>query len=314
MIRLITILLLFTVAVHAQTITVRDLSSFTINNSDSLGSQPASFYLNTSTLINADSFASKTSVYYVDTLSNQNVKGIKTFKDNIIISGKDLWITDVTGADSARIIDDGDTTRFTSDNPIKIGSGSLIVGVAGDIRFYNYPNTRDNGSLINILGTDASGNLISGPNEVIHVGGNFVDTIDQSILVVSTGQTVRFRVTKLIDNGISHTTDSIFTIDDSGVYSFLIGPQLAQGSGGASVEFWIEKNGVKIPNSNVQETIGANSESLPLLSWKQRFVATDTFKIKWASNSLNTMLDNLASTYGGPNIPAIMFKVTHIGH
>jgi len=41
--------------------------------------------------------------------------------------------TDATGADSFWIYDDGDTTRFDSENPIKIGHSSLVVGTSGDI-------------------------------------------------------------------------------------------------------------------------------------------------------------------------------------
>ncbi len=59
------------------------------------------------------------------------------YKD-ILISGNDLWITDATGADSVRIYDDGDTTRFESDNPIKVGNGSIIISgdsvvIGGDL-------------------------------------------------------------------------------------------------------------------------------------------------------------------------------------
>jgi len=194
-------------------------------------------------------------------------------------------------------------------------STEMILKSDGDINLNAYPNTRDDGTPINILGTDASGNLISGPNEVIHIGGNFTDTTDQTISVVSTKQSITFNQNRLIDN-ISHSTTvnpDTFTINTDGVYNMIIAPQLAQGSGAATVEFWIEKNGTLIVDSNVQETIGANSQSLPLLRWKESFVATDTIKIIWASNSLNTMLDNITSTYGGPNIPSIMFGITHVG-
>lgn len=40
---------------------------------------------------------------------------------------------DASGADSFYIYDDGDTTRFDADNPIKIGDASLIVETNGDV-------------------------------------------------------------------------------------------------------------------------------------------------------------------------------------
>jgi len=189
----------------------------------------------------------------------------------------------------------------------------LKIDAAGDITFTEYPNTRDDGTPTNILGTDASGNLISGPNEVIHVGGNFTDTVDQTIILADTPQSITFNQNRLID-GISHTTGSdTFTINTNGVYQLMIAPQLGQGSGAAMVEFWLEKNGVDIVDSNIQLTIGANSQTLPFLRWKERFVSTDTYKIIWASDSANTRLDNIISLFGGPNIPSIMHGVTHQG-
>jgi len=56
------------------------------------------------------------------------------FNQNVVVDGNRLIVTDATGADSASIWDDGDTTRFESDNPIKIGDASLIVEKGGDIR------------------------------------------------------------------------------------------------------------------------------------------------------------------------------------
>jgi len=105
----------------------------------------------------------------------------------------------------------------------------LKILSAGDLKFSAYPNTRDDGTPTNILGTDADGNLISGPNEVIHIGGNFVDTTDQVIATASTAQDITFNTNSLIDD-ISHTTSSAtFTINTDGVYAFIIAPQLSQG-------------------------------------------------------------------------------------
>ena len=238
--------------------------------------------------------------------SNAVITGHSSFAGNT-----QLWYFGSTSSSNDNIAfinrQNGTIDFFTNNTP------RVTIATNGDIKFSAYPNTRDDGTPINMLGTDASGNLISGPNAVLHIGGSFVDTIDQTITVASTGQTIKFRKTILVDN-ISHTTDSVFTINTDGIYDLIIAPQLAQGSGAATVEFWVEKNGVIIAHSNKQETIGANSQSLPFLRWKERFVVNDILKIIWASNSINTMLDNIASTYGGPNIPAIHFGITHIGN
>ncbi|MGC9316119.1 MAG: hypothetical protein ACP5G4_10925, partial [bacterium] len=56
------------------------------------------------------------------------------FNDNILIdNGNRIVGVDATQADSFWIYDDGDTTRFNSDNPIKVGNASLIVETDGDV-------------------------------------------------------------------------------------------------------------------------------------------------------------------------------------
>jgi len=215
--------------------------------------------------------------------------------NSVIIDSNGLLTTD-TGSVSLAT---NDTTRVTIDS-------------LGDIKLEAYPNTRDDGVLINILGTDASGNLVSSIDA--HIGSNIVDTTDQTISIASTAQDITFSTNALIDD-ITHTVGTAtFTINTDGVYDIIVAPQLEQGSGSATVEFWIEKNGTAIAHSNVQETLEANTETLPLMRWKERFVATDTFKIIWASNSTNTKLDNITSLYGGPNIPSITMGVTYTHH
>ncbi len=160
-----------------------------------------------------------------------------------------------------------------------------------------------------------SGNDIVGDagDGMVHIGGNFVDTTDQAIAVADTPQVVTFNKNPLIDD-ISHTVGtSVFTINTDGVYRIIVAPQLAQGTGGATVEFWLRKNGTDIVDSGVQITVSSNSERLPLLRWKERFVVTDTLEVVWASTSMNTKLDNIASLFSGPNIPSITFGVTQSG-
>lgn len=150
-------------------------------------------------------------------------------------------------------------------------------------------------------------------DELPHAGGNFIDTTDQPIAVVGTPQSITFDTNALIER-ISHTPGSdTFTIDISGIYKLMIAPQLGQGAGTAKVEFWLEINGVDVINSGVQQDLIANTEMLPLFRWKDRFVVGDTFRIIWASDNTNSSLDNITSSYGGPNIPSIMFGITLVG-
>jgi hypothetical protein len=63
-------------------------------------------------------------------LNNLEMAGNGLFGKSVFIDGDTLYIIDASGQDTVRIFDDGDTTRIESDNPIKVGEGSIIV--AGD--------------------------------------------------------------------------------------------------------------------------------------------------------------------------------------
>jgi len=143
-----------------------------------------------------------------------------------------------------------------------------------------------------------------------HVGGKFIDTTDQIIVVAGTPQVITFNVNKILDD-IAHTIgSSVFNINTSGTYKLEVAPQVFQGASAAKVEFWFRKNGTDIANSGVQFDIGANNQALPILIWKEEVVASDIIECVWASDSENTKLDNLTSLFGGPNIPSIMFRMT----
>jgi len=195
----------------------------------------------------------------------------------------------------------------------------LMVVILQSAAVYGQATTRFCNGHIKTVGDTT---VLSGPikfpdgttfSTASHIGGNFTDTNDQVIVLADTPQSITFNQNRLIDD-IGHTVSSdTFTVNTNGVYQLMIAPQLGQGSGAAMVEFWIEKNGVDIVDSNIQLTVVANSQTLPFLRWKERFVATDIFKIIWASDSANTKLDKATSLFGGPIIPSIMLGVTHIG-
>jgi len=53
---------------------------------------------------------------------------------NVLVdNGNRYYGVDATQADSFWIYDDGDTTRFDAENPIKIGHNSLVVGTSGNV-------------------------------------------------------------------------------------------------------------------------------------------------------------------------------------
>ena len=78
---------------------------------------------------------------FVIGLPYTQVQGI-TINDGLNVDGGNIFLdignrfygVDATQADSFWIYDDGDTTRFDADNPIKVGHSSLIVETDGDVK------------------------------------------------------------------------------------------------------------------------------------------------------------------------------------
>lgn len=60
---------------------------------------------------------------------SENFKKVNTK----ILYTDSITITDASGADSILLFDDGDTARWSSDNPIKIGANSIIIKTDGDL-------------------------------------------------------------------------------------------------------------------------------------------------------------------------------------
>ncbi len=94
---------------------------------------------------------------YVNTVLNVN--GNALIEDNFTVNDS-LIIKDATGVDTVLIFDDGDTTRIESDNPIKIGSNSLIVETDGDVNINNNLTVNDTCKITNINSNSTTLNLL----------------------------------------------------------------------------------------------------------------------------------------------------------
>ncbi|MGC9316215.1 MAG: hypothetical protein ACP5G4_11415, partial [bacterium] len=72
--------------------------------------------------------------YFADPAYMLDVNGDARFVGDVIVDAGNRFVgIDATQADSFYIYDDGDTTRFESDNPIKVGNSSLVVDTTGDV-------------------------------------------------------------------------------------------------------------------------------------------------------------------------------------
>ncbi|MCD6595058.1 hypothetical protein J7L68_05210 [bacterium] len=96
----------------------------------------AQFYINGELIV--DSMQAVGDTVFVDDNLKVNdslvVSGNAYIRNNILVdNGGRYYGVDATQTDSFWIYDDGDTTRFNSDNPIKVGNASLVVETDGDV-------------------------------------------------------------------------------------------------------------------------------------------------------------------------------------
>jgi len=127
--------------------------------------------------------------------------------DNMLISGGNRYYgVDATGADSFWIYDDGDTTRFDSDNPIKVGHSSLVVDTTGDV---DIDGDLDIGGDIDVDGTSEFGGDVN-------IGGNLTVTGH----IIETGS--KISVDTVLSGDKDITTDTLVLYDQFKVYGELI--------------------------------------------------------------------------------------------
>jgi len=161
--------------------------------------------------------------------------------------------TDATGADSFWIYDDGDTTRFDSDNPIKVGHSSLIVDVDGYV-------TISDGLIVGsdtviVSGGDISTDTVfSGKKntvtDTVVAYDNFKvygELIADSIQAV--GDTLEIDDTVIVHGGLivdqvgdDNTHDSVLTIDN-GMLKKVASSELIGNEVAIDHIFWVSTNG-----------------------------------------------------------------------
>ena len=119
-------------------------------------------------------------------------------------------------------------------------------------------------------------------------------------------------------SGIEHSIDSPadIKITESGVYVVIAAPQVGRtsGNGNGHVDFWLRKNHVDIPNSNVRATIRTTEDKDVIVNQTMMsFNAGDILNVVMAvSNTGEGLGIEAIKTEGRPLIPSIIFSMHKI--
>lgn len=148
--------------------------------------------------------------------------------------------------------------------------------------------------------------------------GSFYDSQTQTVAALSTGQPVLVRNTDATcTNGFSVVSNSQITAAHSGKYNFAFSFQLHNTGGGGSgstVEIWLTKNGLNIPDTNTRVSVNTNSPYI-VAAWNffLSVTAGDYIEIYWATDNDHIVLEYNTGAMGGPAIPSTIITVNQIG-
>lgn len=144
--------------------------------------------------------------------------------------------------------------------------------------------------------------------------GAFHDMTDQVVPGINTATAVTFNTTTLSNGVRIGSPTSRIVIDNPGVYNFQFSAQIDKTSGGAGLIYiWMDKNGADIAETMSRARIKDNDDE-EVLAWN--FVleakAGDYFRLMWATDSVDIILDTFAATAFGPATPSVILTVTQV--
>ena len=119
-------------------------------------------------------------------------------------------------------------------------------------------------------------------------------------------------------SGIGHTNEhpANINIESSGTYVLIAAPQVGRilGDGSNSVDFWLRKNGLDIPNSNVRCTLKTDGEKDVVVNQTMMpFQAGDIINVMMAVEKTGEGLGIEAiKTLNRPLIPSIILSMHKI--
>lgn len=143
--------------------------------------------------------------------------------------------------------------------------------------------------------------------------GEFLSTVDQTILAINTGQPVRYNTVGIINNFTLEETSEI-TAGVAGIYNLQFSIQLLVSTGGGgNAEIWLRKNGVDVPSTNTQFTIkNTNEAEFAALNFLVQMNAGDNVQLMWAADDIHLKLAAIPP-FAGPAIPSVITTIVPVG-
>jgi hypothetical protein len=150
--------------------------------------------------------------------------------------------------------------------------------------------------------------------------GSFYDKVTQAVTQgqQSTGVAVKLRnIDTDSTNGFTVVSNSQVKAQYAGVYNISFSLQFHNtggGGNGTTVEIWLAKNGVAVPDTNTRLTVSPNSPYM-VAAWNffQKMNVNDYFQLMWATDNYKIEIPNNTGSMGGPAIPSAIVTANQVG-
>ena len=149
--------------------------------------------------------------------------------------------------------------------------------------------------------------------------GAFQDNTTQTAALANTAYAVKLNTTDLT-NGVSVVNDGSgnptqITLANTGIYNIQFSLQLEKtgGSGNFTVDVWVRKNGVDIPNTTGKVVLTGSANASPVVAaWNYvlDLAANDYVQLMWSTSNNNSIILAAVATPPHPGIPSAILTVT----
>jgi hypothetical protein len=149
--------------------------------------------------------------------------------------------------------------------------------------------------------------------------GAFQDSTSQTAALANTAYAVKLNTTDLT-NGVSVVNDGSgnptqITLANTGIYNIQFSLQLEKtgGSGNFTVDVWVRKNGVDIPNTTGKVVLTGSANASPVVAaWNYvlDLAANDYVQLMWSTSNNNSIILASVATPPHPGIPSAILTVT----
>lgn len=156
--------------------------------------------------------------------------------------------------------------------------------------------------------------------ELANIGDNYWGSFWSTQTQTNAGATAvnifTFNNSDPSNNFVELSGNSIIKVESSNVYDIQFSAQIEKTDGGTdSVDIWLRKNGVNVPDTNTVLTLqGGNAKAVPAWNFVLPLEAGDYIELAWhsADTAVRALYQSASTSPTRPAVPSIILTVTNV--